>query len=164
MQFLFSPDSAVMRFVSRFTDLVVLNIVFLLTCLPIFTIGAANTALYDTVFRMDTGREGRLLSAYFRAFRSNFRQSTGIWLLFLLFGAATCVNMVQFSALGGGLGYLLFVAAMLVLVVLVLVFSCVFPLLSQFGNSTRETLRNALLLSIAHLPRFLAAGAINCFP
>lgn len=164
MRFLFDPNSKIMQIISRFADLVVLNLVFFLTCLPIFTIGAANTALYDVVFRMDTEREGKMLSTYFHAFKANFKQSTLIWLLLLLFGAATYVNMVQFSAIGGTAGYLLFLAAMLVLMVLLLVFSYAFPLLSQFGNSTKETLRNALLLSIAHLPRSLMLLVINCFP
>lgn len=164
MRFLFSPDSMIMRFFSRFADLVLLNVVFLLTCLPVFTIGAANTALYAAVFPMDTEREGKLLTSYFRAFRSNFRQSTAIWLILLLFGAATCVNMVQFSGIGGSTGYLLLVLTMLVLVLLGMIFSYSFPLLSQFGNSTKGTLANALLLAVGHLPRSLVLLGINCFP
>lgn len=168
MRFLFDMDSPVMRFISRFCDIAVLNVVFLLTCLPIFTIGAANTALYDVVFRMDTDREEALLRTYFRSFQENFRQGTSIWLVLLLFGAATYVNMTRFSYLGESgsqiLGYALFVASMLVLVLEVFIFSYVFPLLSRFRNSTRNTVRNALLLSIGNLPRTLLIAVINCFP
>lgn len=164
MQFLFSPDSKIMQILSRFADIVILNVVFLLTCLPVFTIGAANAAMYDVVFRMDTEREEKLLRTYFRSFKDNFRQGTVIWLFLLLFGAASCVNMVQFSEIGGTLGYILFLFAMLVLLVAVLVFSYAFPLLSQFRNSIQDTLKNALLLSIAHLPRSILIAVINCFP
>lgn len=164
MRFFFDPDSKIMQIVSRFTDIVVLNVVFLLTCLPIFTIGAANTALYDVVFRMDTEREGKMLASYFRAFKENFKQATGIWLLLALFGIATYINMTHFSDLGGTLGYLLFLFAMLVFFVLVLIFSYAFPLLSQFRNSVMGTLKNALLLSIAYLPRSILLAVINCFP
>ena len=164
MRFLFNMDSPVLQFVSRFCDIVILNILFLLTCLPVFTIGAANTAMYDVVFRMDTEREEPLLRTYFRAFRENFKQGTAVWLVLLLFGAASCVNMVRFSEIGGTFGYLLFLTAMLVMVVAVFVFSYAFPLLSQFANSTGNTLKNALLLSVANLPRTLVAAVINCFP
>lgn len=164
MRFLFDPDSKIMQIISRICDIIILNLVFLLTCLPIFTIGAANTALYDVVFRLDTEREGKLLSTYFRSFRANFRQGTVIWLIFLLFGAATCLNMVRFSELGGSLGYLLFLLAMAVFVILTFIFSYAFPLLSQFNNSTRKILANSLLLGIAHLPRSLVLTVINCFP
>lgn len=164
MQFLFDPNSKFMQFLSRFADIVVLNVVFLLTCLPVFTIGAALTAMYDTVFRMDTEREEKLLRTYWGSLKRNFRQGTVIWLLLLLFGAASCVNMAQFSDIGGTLGYVLFLFAMLVLIVALLVLSYAFPLLSQFRNSTLGTLKNALLLSIAHLPRSLLILGINCFP
>jgi hypothetical protein len=88
MRFLFDPDSLIMHIIGRFCDIVILNIVFLLTCIPLFTIGAANAALYDVVFRMDTEREGKLLSTYFRSFLENIRQGTLLWLVLLLFGLA----------------------------------------------------------------------------
>lgn len=164
MQFLFSPDSKIMQIIGRLTDIVILNVIFLLTCLPIFTIGAANAALYDTVFRMDTAREGKLLVTYFHSFKENFRQGTAIWLILVLFAAATYVNMTHFSDLGGNLGYVLFLFAMLILLMLILVFSYGFPLLSQFRNSTLGTMKNALLLGIAYLPRSIVIVVINCFP
>jgi len=167
MRFLFDPDSLIMQIISRFCDIVILNVVFLLTCLPIFTIGAAHTALYDVVFRMDTEREGKMLSTYFRSFGENFRQSTALWLVLFLFGAATYVNMTRFSFLGESsysLGYALFIVSMLVLLLEVFIFSYGFPLLSRFRNSTRRTALNALLLAIGNLPRTLVVAVINCFP
>ena len=167
MRFLFDLNSPVMRFIGRFADIVVLNLVFLLTCFPIFTIGAANTALYDVAFRMDTDREGKLLSTYFRSFKENFRQSTLVWLGLVLFGIATYLNMTRFSLLGERayvLGYGLFLVSMAVLVILVFVFSYVFPLLSRFRNSVGNMIRNALLLSIGNLPKTLVLCVINCFP
>ena len=164
MRFSFNIDSPIMQFFSRLADIMVLNLVFLLTCIPIFTTGAAVTALYDVVFRMDTSREGKLLAAYFRAFCTNFKQSTAIWLVLLVFGAATLVNMARFSEIGGILGYPLLLAATLVLVILTMVASYAFPLLSQFDNTTRATVKNALLLSLGHLPRSLVLLAANCLP
>ena len=167
MRFLFDPESQIMQILSRFCDIVILNLVFLLTCIPIFTIGAANTALYDVVFRMDTDREGKMLPTYFRSFRENFRQSTLVWLALLLFGVATYVNMTRFSVLGENsylLGYGLFIVSMLVLVLEVFLFSYSFPLLSRFRNSTRQTAINALLLAIGNLPRTVVVAVINCFP
>lgn len=167
MRFLFDPESQIMQIISRICDIVVLNLVFLLTCIPIFTIGAANTALYDVVFRLDTEREGKLLATYFRSFKENFLQSTALWLALLLFGAATYMNMTRFSVLGEKaylLGYGLFIVSMLVLVLEVFIFSYGFPLFSRFRNSTRQTTLNALLLAIGNLPRTLVVTVINCFP
>lgn len=164
MRFLFDPDSQIMRFLARLADLVILNVVFLFTCLPLFTIGAAVSALYSVVFAMDTQREGKTLPTYFRAFRENFRQGTAIFGILALFGAASCVNMTLFSDMGGMAGFFLFLIAMLVLVMTVLIASFVFPLLSRFRNTVSSMLRNALLLSVSHLPRALLVSVINAFP
>lgn len=164
MGFLFDSDSWFMDLINRFSSLVVLNLLFLCTCIPIFTIGAAVTALYDVVFRMDSGEEGKLVITYFRAFRANFRQSTPIWLLFLVLIAASCGNAVIFSGWGNALGHVLFVISVVILINLLLILGYTFPLLSQFENTKTNTVKNSLLLSIANLPRTLVIAVINCFP
>ena len=164
MRFLFDSDSWFMDLIGRFSSLAVLNLLFLCTCIPIFTIGAALTALYDVVFRMDTGREGKLAVTYFRAFRANFKQSTPIWLFFLLLIVASCTNAVIFSNWGNGLGHVLFVLSVVILINCILVLGYVFPLLSQFDNTKANTLKNSLLLCVANLPRTLIVAVINCLP
>lgn len=164
MRTFFDSDSWLMQLISRFSSLAVLNLVFLCTCIPLFTIGAALTALYDVVFRMDTEREGKLIPAYFRSFAANFKQGTPLWLLFLLVIVASCVNMVVFSNWENPMGHVLFVLAMVILINTLLVLGYTFPLLSQFDNTKRNTLKNALLLSVANLPRTLIITVINCFP
>ena len=86
----FSLDSKFMQAMSRVADLIILNVIYLVTCLPVVTIGAAGTAMYTVCFRLGTDREGSLVKGYFRAFRDEFRQATLIWLFLLLFGAAAC--------------------------------------------------------------------------
>ena len=164
MHFLLDSDSWFIQLISRFSSLAVLNLLFLCTCIPVFTIGAALTALYDVVFRMDTEREGKLVSAYFRAFTANFRQSTPIWLLFLLVIAASCGNAVIFSGWGSLTVQILSVICVVILINVLLILAYCFPLLSQFDNTIPNTLKNSLLLSVGNLPRTLVVTVINCFP
>lgn len=152
-----------MQYLSRLYDLSVLNLLFLLTCLPVFTIGAANAALYTVCFRMDTDKEEGIFRSYFRAFRANFRQGTVIWLVLALFGAACLANLALFSQIGGILQLLWAVFAVL-LAVDVMLLSYAFPLLSLFSNSTKECLKNALLLGLAYLPRTVPVCMVNIFP
>ena len=98
MHLIFEHDSPVMQFLNRFTSLFILNILLLCTSIPIFTIGASLTALYDVVFRMDSCREGKTVAAYFTAFRKNFKQSTPVWLVLLGVIVASCVNILYFYA------------------------------------------------------------------
>jgi uncharacterized membrane protein YesL len=164
MHLIFEHDSPIMQFLNRFSSLIILNILFLCTSIPIFTIGASLTALYDVVFRLDTSREGKTVSTYFRSFASNFRQSTPVWLIFLLLIAASCGNALIFGRMAGTLGHILFVVAIVVLVNAMLVLGYVFPLMSQFDNTRGNTVKNALLLSAGNLPLTLIVAAINCFP
>ncbi len=164
MRFLFDPDSRFLQFLIRLCDLILLNVVYLLTCLPLFTIGAATAALYDTVFRMDTERESKLMTTYFHAFRENFRQGTAVWLLLVVYGIATWMNMNIFSDMGSQFGYGLFVLSMVIVVIGLFVAAYVFPLMSRFQYKTGALLQNALLLSVLYLPRTLLVCIINAFP
>lgn len=160
---IFSPDSKFMTAMDRVCDLLFLNILFLLTSLPVVTIGAASTALYTVCFRFDTEKETGVFKGYFRAFRENFRQSTVLWLVIGLFGVTSALNVLLFRGMTGVLHYL-FVPCGILLVVAVLMGSCLFPLLSQFSNDGRTALKNAFFLSVGYLPRFLLISAINILP
>ena len=153
-----------MQVINRFSTLVVLNVLFLCTSIPVFTIGASLAALYDVVFRLDTDGEGKIAATYFRAFRANFRQAAPIGLLFLLLTGSSCGNAVLFSSKGTAMGTILSVFSIVILVNTLLISGYTFPLISQFDNTFRNTLKNSLLLAIANLPRTLLMAIVNCFP
>ena len=163
MNGLFAPDSRFMRYLNRFADLMILNLLFLLTSIPIFTIGASLTALYSVCFHLGTDREGSTFRDYFAAFKENFRQATSLFLLLLLWLMGTGGAAVIFCFMAGWMHYL-FVPFAVLFIVVVLVASYVFPLLSRFENRTATTLKNAALLSLGYLPRSIIIGAINLFP
>ena len=163
MNGLFAPDSRFMRYLNRFADLMILNLLFLLTSIPIFTIGASLTALYSVCFHLGTDREGSTFRDYFAAFKENFRQATSLFLLLLLWLMGTGGAAVIFCFMAGWMHYL-FVPFAVLFIVVVLVASYVFPLLSRFENQNTITLKNAALLSLGYLPRSIIIGAINLFP
>lgn len=163
MQSLFSPDSKFMQAMDRVCDLLLLNVLFLVTCLPLFTIGASAAAMYAVCFRFDSEKEERIFKSYFRAFRDNFRQGTVLWLVILLFGGTSCLNVLIFRGMTNVLYYLFFPCAVL-LALAVLMGSYLFPLVSQFRCDNRSALKNALFLSIGYLPRSLAVSAVNVLP
>ena len=163
MQKLFSPDSWLMRGMSRLGDLMLLNFFFLITCIPIVTIGASVTAMYTVCFRFGTDREKGVVRSYFAAFRENFKQGTIIWLIFLLYFVAACVNVFLFLSLKNAAHFLFLLFAVLALLALLIV-GYAFPLLSQFNSSTKRILGNALLMSIGYLPRSLLIVVLNIFP
>lgn len=160
---MFSPDSKFMEIFGRITDLVLLNLLFMITCLPIFTIGAATTALYTMCFQLMREEYSGIIKTYFKAFRDNFKQATLLWmLLVLIIGPGLYYFYVLFS-LDSLLRYLGFLFAILGLLS-AMTASYVFPWISQFENSTARALRNALILSVSRLPRSAAILVINLMP
>lgn len=159
----FSPDSKFMQAMGRIADLVTLNLLFLLSCVPLVTIGAASTALYTVCFRIGTEREQGVCRSYFQAFRENFKQGTILWLILALFLITGFLNTLLLYSLEGGLHYLFLLTAILV-VLAVMMFSYAFPLVSQFSNDIRSTLKNALFLSLGYLPRSILIVGLNAFP
>lgn len=163
MQAFFSSDSKLMQAMGRIGDLVILNLLFFISCLPLFTIGAASAALYTVCFQMGTEKESGIFRTYVHAFRENFKQGTVVFLILALFLLAGFFDTLLLSSLAGWLRYGCILTAIL-LVLAVLMYSYAFPLLSQFSNGIRATLKNALFLSLGYLPRSLLIAVLNVFP
>lgn len=160
---MFSPDSKFMEIFGRITDLILLNILFIITCLPIFTIGASLAALYTMTFRLMREEYSGIIKSYFKAFKDNFRQGTLIWLLLvLIIGPGLYYFYVLFS-LDSLLRYLGFLFVLLGLLC-AMTASYAFPWISQFENTTPQALKNALILSLSRLPRTAAILVINAVP
>ena len=160
---MFSPDSKFMEIIGRITDLILLNLLFLITCLPVFTIGASLTALYTMCFRLMREEYSGIVKSYFRSFKDNFKQSTLIWLLLLVLVVPALYYFILLFRLEGILRYSAFVFVIIAAVGLMTA-SYVFPWISQFENTTVQSLKNALILSLSRLPRTAAILAINLMP
>lgn len=160
MESLFSADSALMRGLTRIADVMILNLLFVATSLPLLTLGASLTALNFTAMRIATGECNSVTSDYFRSFRRNFRQATIVGLLLALLGVVLAAWYAVVTNLTfGPLVELLLLAAWYVLAFNVAVMALfVFPYLASFEASTRQVFRNARLLSWKH--PFAALGAL----
>lgn len=156
-------DSKFMSILTRIGELVILNICYLVCCVPIVTIGAATAGLYTVCFRFGTTRERHILSGFFRAFRDNLKQGIVLWLLELLVCVFSCYFALLFFSMGGGIHFA-FIPFLVLLALCLVVFGYVFPLLSQFENTAFQTLKNAAILSLGYLPRSLCVAAVNLLP
>lgn len=133
---LFDQDRVIWRAMNRMTDVLILSVIFTLTCVPVVTAGAGATALYYVFLKMARGQEGYVVRDFIKSFKLNFVQATIMWLIMLAVGAG----------LAGGVYYyyeqnttpatvvMAFFAGVVVIWVLVLLY--VFPILSRFSNRT----------------------------
>lgn len=164
---LFDIDNPVMRSLSKVADLVILNLLFLVCCLPIVTIGPALTALYCVTMKLVRDEEGSIVKDFFQSFRLNFRQGVGIHLLLLLATAILAADLwfVLYSKVDhGAMGYILFGVAAFLGVITVMTLLYVYPVLAKFDNTIGKTLIVALTLAIRHLPTTLILAIIVAIP
>ncbi|HFI0457912.1 TPA: DUF624 domain-containing protein [Streptococcus suis] len=96
MRKIFSIESRYFRIFSRITDIFMLNLLFILTSLPLVTIGASMAALNGSWQRILRGEENEIIKSYFHYFISNFRQSTIIWVGLLSTAWLILVELIFF--------------------------------------------------------------------
>ncbi len=148
-------DSPVMRFLNRVGDLMIMNFLMMLCCIPVITAGAAFTAMHYVLLKIVRGEEGYLIKGFFKSFKENFRQATVIWLLMLLVIAVYAGDSLIFNYSGLTFPKALVVVVVAVALVLLMAAVYVFPLQARFENSVKNTLKNAMILAFANLPRTL---------
>ena len=147
-------DSPLMRFLTKIADLMVLNILFCVTSIPLITIGASWTALYSVTLKMVRDEEGSVSRSYFRSFRQNFRQATLLWLGVLVVLALLALDIRVLNGMAGGTAPGLLRVGVEILALLgIMVLQYLFPSLARFEASLADTLKNACMMALAHLPK-----------
>lgn len=161
---LFDLDSPIMRFLGRVGDMMILNILVMICCIPIITVGAAFTAMHYVLLKMVRDEEGYLIRGFFKSFVQNFKQATLIWLLMLLVAAVYVGDSYIFGYSGVAFPRFLIIAIIAVGVTMMMVAMYVFPLLARFDNTIKNTLRNAAVLTVANLPKTILMALIYVLP
>ena len=153
---LFDLESPLFVFLGKLADLLILNILTLICCIPVFTIGASLTAMNYVALKMVRNEETYIVKSFFKSFRQNFRQATLIWLIYLLVFVILIGDFLIFKY--STLEFPGWVRIAFLSVVLIVLFASmhVFPVLARFDNSIKNTFRNSLLCQSLHFPkRFL---------
>jgi uncharacterized membrane protein YesL len=137
-------------------DMFVLNILWLICSIPLFTIGASTTAFYYVMIDIARGESPYIAKTFFKSFRQNFKQGVLLGLIVMFTGAFLLIDIyLCYKSQSGIFSFFLFFFGIIFL------FWCfttlyLFPLLSKFDKSTKEIFILAFTLSIKHFPRSLA--------
>lgn len=154
-------DSPFMRFFGRIGDIIVLNLIFVVTSLPVITIGTSLSALYAVAMKIVRGEEASVVKEYLKAWKQNFKTATICW---LIMAAAGLLLFLDFRLAGVFHGAAYTVVRLLLAMVLgiwVLIFQYLFPYIARFENTVFHSIKNALFLNAAHIPSTLMMLGIN---
>lgn len=160
----FNYDNPVWRFIGKFGDLILLNILWIICSIPVFTIGASTTAVYYVTLKLARDDDGYTIRSFFKSFKENFKQSTTIWLILLVIGLILGTDMYFFIRLFAGAGTVRTVMLTVFLamgVVYLAVFTYIFPIQARFFNTVKRTFFNAFFMSLRHLFRTIGMLAID---
>lgn len=148
---LFNVDNAFFRFMGKLFDVVALNLVFIIVCIPLVTIGPAISALYYASVKSIRRDRSYPIKEFFKAFKRDFKQSFIVGLILVLAAAIIYVDIrfvVDFIKND-------FTAMRYVYLIIGLVISFIsvyiFPLISRFSLKISGLFRLSFYLAIRHL-------------
>ncbi len=155
---IFSYDSKFTQILLKLCYSCYLNLLWFICSLPIFTIGAATSALYYTCLKIIRNTEGNVTRTFFKAFKENFRQATVIWLimlavgLFLAFDFYILYHLRLNSALPLAVFWTILTAILIaVTIVYFIILFMIFPLQASVINTTANMFKNAFLIGTHYL-------------
>lgn len=157
---IFNTDNLFMRICEKILDLVTVNLLFLLSCLPFVTIGIAKISLYETLFEIKGTRRVKVTAMYMQAFRKNWKVGFKLGLLELLLVGISLFDLVLFWKQETMLFQMLKATCIGVIIFTSLLFLCIYPLAAKFEMTVKDLLQTGLIMVSLHFPWFFLMIAL----
>ena len=165
----FRTDGPLFEILTRLCDVIVLNVLWIVCSLPIITMGAATSALYYVMLKIVRKTDSSITKLFFESFRQNLKKGSILTLIFGACGVLLGFDLLLFKLMGSAnkeFFHTVIEAALIILLIIWgMALSYSFPLLAQFENSVKQTIKNALRLAIANLKKtVIILGLNSVFP
>ncbi|MCQ2574317.1 MAG: YesL family protein [Treponema sp.] len=140
-------NSSFFKFWDKFIDLFFLNLIMLVCCLPVITIGPAVTAAYAVLLKMVDDEEGYIYKSYFKYFKSNFKKGMILGIIFTLAAYALYIEWQVVTKMDD-VNFIFIVIAILSTAIVIAGGLYVFPLTARYENTVKNTIKNSYQISI----------------
>jgi uncharacterized membrane protein YesL len=141
----FNLDNPVFSGLGKLVDCVWLSVVWLVCCLPVFTIGTSTSALCYATHKSIRGGRGYPIKSFFSAFRSNFKQATFVWIVWAILFLVLCLDVLVTRQVT-----FLFYFFVMMIAFAVTWLCYLLPYVARFENTGKETLKNTLILEFCY--------------
>lgn len=164
-----STDGPLFEGLTYITNIIYVSALWILFSIPVITIGASSTALYYTVTKVIRHGRSYIFREFWQSFKSNLKQSTAVWLIYLVLMGVLLVDIRVMGAFGNTVAQTLqfvFLAG-ICMVSGVMVYALSY--IARFTQDVRHILTNSVLMAIRHLPKtlllivILAAAVLGCY-
>lgn len=148
-------DGPVIRFLVKIADLILLNILWVVCCLPVITVGPATIAAHYVALRIVKDEGTSVVKLYIKSFRENLGQGIILGLAALLAGGILVLDLWLVMAgkivFGPLLKLFILAGLWLLFFAYLMVMIYVWALMASFDHSLKTAVKNAFLLAVANL-------------
>lgn len=145
----FDYNNRLFQAVTEICNFIALNLLFLITCFPIITIGPALSSLFYVTLRYADDKSGYLVKDYLIQLKSDLKNRFLISFIFLLAGALLSFLTLFWFSVQTTIGTIFAVICLALLLLLIVAFIICCALSGRYQNSLHQTLKNSFLLAIA---------------
>lgn len=157
---IFDTDNFFMQICEKILDLMTVNLLFLLSCLPLVTIGIAKISLYQTLFEIKGNRRVKVIRTYTRIFRENWKQGLKLGLLELALVGISLFDLLLFRT-QEALPFQVLKAVCFGMIIFTIQLSlCIYPLAGKFLMPFRDLLQTSLVIVSLNFPWFFVMMAV----
>lgn len=144
-----------------FSNFLILNTFFVVSCIPVITIAPATAAMFGVVREWKLHQDSSVVRNYFRYFKENFKQSFLIGIIWTVMLLSLYLNYFYMSQDHSLLKYLILVP----LTILSLIFMCtsvfLFSVMSHYKVTWTGAIKNSFFMSVVNFPTtFLILGVL----
>ena len=148
----FSTDGIFFTAVNKIIDTIFLSILWILFCIPLFTIGASTSALYATANKVLRHDRSYIFRQFWDSFKSSFKQATASWLvcvliIFILVSDIRIINLLVPNMVGVVLK--VFFAALIFVLSMAMLY--IFPYISRFTAPWKSIMMNSVIIALRHI-------------
>lgn len=161
---IFKLDSPIMKFLTRMADLMILNVLGIVCCLPVITIGASLTATHYISLKLIRGEEGYIVRGFFESFKENFKQATIVWMIIIAVALLVAGDILIINNSGIEFHVVLKTVIIIAGVLIACTFLYVFAILAKFDNTIMNTIKNALFMSLHQFPKTVLMVVFHVVP
>lgn len=148
----FSVEGPVYRFMTTLLNVFLLNLCWLITSIPIVTVGASTVAMFDVMLKLVDDEEGYVVKQYFKAFKANWKQGIPLGLLNLLAAYAVYLDFSIFNAMDNPPIWILMIG-ILSAFYFCLVFLYSYPQVARYQNKLWIIMRNSARIAVKYFGR-----------
>lgn len=157
-------ESPFMRALEIIANLLVLNFLVVICSLPVFTFGAAYTALHRQLYKMRKNEDGYVVRDFFKEFKNSFKKATAVWLVLFAVGLVLGIDVYIFMEKGLEFAsyYKFAIYALCFTFCLCAVY--VFPIIARYETTVKNAVKNALAMAFYGFFKSILMVAVTIAP